>query len=149
MIVLLFDTSSMQPEEVDRAVKSAGPAVDKQMTVADLVAIASVGQTLTILHKFTADRDQLKTALGAFDATSGTGFEQPVAADLTDVAADADPADLPLDDSEFGIFNNDRRLRAMRVLCEAMAPIEQKKALLTSVPGCRGAAATMRSSCAP
>ena len=62
--------------------------------------------------------------------TSGTGFEQPVAADTSDVTADTDPADLPLDDSEFGIFNNDRRLRAMRVLCEALSPIEQKKALM-------------------
>ena len=130
MIVLLFDTSSMQPEEVDRAVKSANNYIDKQMTPADLVALASVGQTLTILHEFTPDRDVLKSALGAFDATSGTGFEQPVAADPADVTADTDPADLPLDDSEFGIFNNDRRLRAMRVLCEALAPIEQKKALL-------------------
>jgi VWFA-related protein len=130
MIVLLFDTSSMQPEEVDRAVKSAGEYIDRQMTPADLVALASVGQTLTILREFTADRDVLKSTLGAFDATSGTGFEQPVAADTADVTADTDPADLPLDDSEFGIFNNDRRLRAMRVLCEALAPIEQKKALL-------------------
>jgi hypothetical protein len=51
-------------------------------------------------------------------------------ADATDATLDTDPADLPLDDAEFGIFNNDRRLRAMRVLCEALAPIEQKKAIL-------------------
>ena len=130
MIVLLFDTSSMQPEEVDRAVKSANNYVDKQMAPADAIAVASVGQSLTILRDFSSDRDVLKATLGALDATAGTGFEQPVAADVADVAADADPADLPLDDSEFGIFNNDRRLRAMRVLCEALAPIEQKKALM-------------------
>jgi VWFA-related protein len=130
MIVLLFDTSSMQPEEVDRAVKSANAYVETQMTPADLVAIASVGQSLTILRDFSGDRDALKSTLAALDATSGTGFEQPVAADVSDVTAETDPADLPLDDSEFGIFNNDRRLRAMRVLCEALSPIEQKKALM-------------------
>ncbi|MEO8070471.1 MAG: VWA domain-containing protein, partial [Acidobacteriota bacterium] len=132
LIVLLFDTSSMQPEEIDRAVKAAGNYVDKQMTPADLIAIASVGQSLTILHDFTADVDVLKSTLSAFDVTSGTGFEQPSSAEVAD-AADAiatDPADLPLDDSEFGIFNNDRRLRAMKVLAEALAPIEQKKAIL-------------------
>ncbi|MEO7190877.1 MAG: VWA domain-containing protein [Vicinamibacterales bacterium] len=130
LIVLLFDTSSMQPEEIDRAIKSANQYVDKQMTVADLVAIASVGQSLTILRDFTADRDLLKTTLSAFDVTAGTGFEQPLAAEVADAAEDADPADLPLDDSEFGIFNNDRRLRAMKVLAEALAPIDQKKAIL-------------------
>lgn len=132
LLILLFDTSSMQPEEVDRAVKSANTYVEKQMTVADLVAVATVGQTLTILRDFTADRDLLKAALGTLDVTAGTGFEQPVAAeaaDATDTTSD-DPADLPLDDGEFGIFNNDRRLRAMRVLCEALAPIEQKKSIL-------------------
>jgi VWFA-related protein len=132
MVILLFDTSSMQPEEVDRAVKSANEYIDKQMTPADLVALASVGQSLTILRDFTADRDQLKIALSAFDLTAGTGFEQPAGVDavVDDTTVVEDPADLPLDDSEFGIFNNDRRLRAMRVLCEALAPIEQKKALL-------------------
>jgi VWFA-related protein len=130
MIMLLFDTSSMQPEEVDRAVKSANEYVDRQMAPADLIAVATVGQSLTILREFTPDREALKAALGALDATSGTGFEQPVTADTADLSSETDPADLPLDDSEFGIFNNDRRLRAMRVLCEAMAPIEQKKAMM-------------------
>jgi VWFA-related protein len=133
MVVLLFDTSSMQPEEVDRAVKAAGEYIETQMTPADLVALASVGQSLTILRDFTADREQLKIALSAFDATAGTGFEQPAGVDpaiVDDTTTVDDPADLPLDDSEFGIFNNDRRLRAMRVLCEALAPIEQKKAML-------------------
>jgi VWFA-related protein len=130
MIVLLFDTSSMQAEEVDRAVRSANDYVDKQMAPADVVAVATVGQSLTILRDFTADRDALKTTLAAFDATAGTGFEQPAGVEVTDETVTEDPADLPLDDSEFGIFNNDRRLRAMRVLCEALSSIEQKKALL-------------------
>ena len=130
LIVLLFDTSSMQPEEIDRAVKAAANYVDNQMTVADLVAVASVGQSLTILRDFTDNKDLLKSTLAAFDVTSGTGFEQPVAVDTADVTADTDPADLPLDDSEFGIFNNDRRLRAMKILAETLAVVDQKKSIL-------------------
>jgi VWFA-related protein len=132
MIVLLFDISSMQPEEVDRAVRSANTYVDEQMTTADLVAVATVGQSLTILRDFTADRSLLKSTLAAFDVTAGTGFEQPEAVEVLDSSevAETDPADLPLDDSEFGIFNNDRRLRAIKVLCEALAAVEQKKAIL-------------------
>jgi VWFA-related protein len=130
LIVLLFDTSSMQPEEVGRAVRSATQYVETQMTAADLVAVASVGQSLTIHRDFTADRETLLATLAAFDVTAGTGFEQPVTADTSDVTAESDPADLPLDDSEFGIFNNDRRLRAMRVLADALASIDQKKSIL-------------------
>jgi VWFA-related protein len=132
LIVLLFDTSSMQAEEVDRAIKSANKYLDEQMTVADLVAVASVGQSLTILRDFTSDRDLLKTTLAAFDVTAGTGFEQPEAAEAVDASdeTETDPADLPLDDSEFGIFNNDRRLRAIKVLCEALSKVEQKKAIM-------------------
>ena len=126
----------MQPDEIDRAVKSAESYVDTQMATTDLVSVATVAQSLTILRDFTTDREALKTTLAGLDTTSGTGFEQPDAAadattDVTDASsADTDPADLPLDDSEFGIFNNDRRLRAIRVLCEALTPIEQKKAIL-------------------
>ena len=133
MIVLLFDTSSMQPEEVERAVTSAHDYVETQMTAADLVAVATVGQSLTILRDFTSDREALRATLDGFDVTAGAGFEQPEAleaVEVTEETAEADPADLPLDDGEFGIFNNDRRLRAMRVLCTALASVEQKKALL-------------------
>jgi VWFA-related protein len=130
LVILLFDLSSMQPEEIERAAIAAVTYVDQQMTPADLVAVASVGQTLTILRDFTQDREQLRATLESLDVTAGTGFEQPEGATTETPDAEADPADLPLDDSEFGIFNNDRRLRAMRVLAEALAPIQQKKAIL-------------------
>ncbi len=130
LVVMLFDSSSMQPDEIDRAVKSADDFVDHQMSPADVVAVASIGQTLQMVHEFTTDRDVLKNALASFDSTSGTGFEQPATADSTDVSSDTDPADIPIDDSEFGIFNNDRRLKAIKVLCDAMSPLEQKKALM-------------------
>jgi VWFA-related protein len=130
LMVLLFDTSSMQPEEIGRAVRSATTYVETQMTAADLVAVASVGQSLTIHRDFTADREALLATLATFDATAGTGFEQPEATDAAEVTDESDPADLPLDDSEFGIFNNDRRLRAMRVLADTLAAIDQKKSIL-------------------
>ena len=56
LITLLFDISSMQPEDVQRAVDSATKYVDEKMTPADLVAVATVGSTLDVLTDFTADR---------------------------------------------------------------------------------------------
>ena len=68
--------------------------------------------------------------------TSGTGFEQPEVAEAAEASDESatDPADLPLDDSEFGIFNNDRRLRAIKVLCEALAPSSRRRPSSTSAP---------------
>jgi len=41
LLTLVFDTSSMQPEDVQKAVDGAVKWVDGQMTVADLVAVAA------------------------------------------------------------------------------------------------------------
>ena len=46
LIVLLFDLSSMQPEELERATRAAADYVDNQMSDADLVAIATIDTTL-------------------------------------------------------------------------------------------------------
>jgi VWFA-related protein len=56
LLVLLFDVSSMQPEDVQRAVDSAQQYVDQAMSSSDLVAVATIGSTITVLTDFTADR---------------------------------------------------------------------------------------------
>src|SRR5437870_4788364 len=42
LIVLVFDTASMQPEDVQHAVDSASKYVNEQMSAADLVAVTTV-----------------------------------------------------------------------------------------------------------
>ena len=66
LIVLLFDSSSMQPEELERAIESGHDYIAKRLTPADLVAVASVGSTLQIVQDFTADRETLSAALDRF-----------------------------------------------------------------------------------
>ena len=63
--MLLFDLSSMQPEELERAIGSGYDYISKRLTPADLVAIAAVGSTLQIIQDFTADREVLSAALSA------------------------------------------------------------------------------------
>ena len=46
LIILFFDLSSMQPDEIDRATTAAQNYVDKQMVPADLVSVVSLGSTL-------------------------------------------------------------------------------------------------------
>ena len=44
LIILFFDLSSMQPDEIDQATAAAQNYVDKQMVPADLVSVVSLGE---------------------------------------------------------------------------------------------------------
>ena len=126
LIVLFFDLSSMQPEDLDRAAGSARKYIDDEMSAADLVAIASLSQALEVDQDFTADKAALHRVLDRYTGVEGTA--DPSATDEVDPVED--PADLPLDESELNLFNNDRRLRALQVLAEALAPVQQKKSIV-------------------
>jgi VWFA-related protein len=131
LIVLLFDTSSMQPEEVQRAVDSANTFVANQMSPADMVAVATVNTTLDVLTDFTGDRTTVGASLARLGYTEGTATPPPDASTAqTDEDAAAATDEAAAEASELDMFNNDVRLRALRTLAEALAPIEQKKAIL-------------------
>jgi VWFA-related protein len=131
LIVLLFDLSSMQAEELERAVRAAVEYVDNQMAAADLVAIATIDTTLKVVSDFTGDREQVKAALGQFVAVDAVGFETPAAETAaTDETAAATGEATTSDSAEYDLFNNDARLRALRTLADALAPVEQKKSIL-------------------
>ena len=131
LIVLLFDVSSMQPEDVQRAVDSASRFVSEQMSSADLVAVATVSTALDVLTDFTGDRVKVAAALAQLASTEGTATP-PVDASTaaTDEAAAAATEATATETSEMDMFNNDVRLRALRTLAESLAPVEQKKAIL-------------------
>ena len=133
LITLVFDVSSMQPEDVQRAVESARKYVDEKMTAADLVAVATVGSMLSVLTDFTSDRVKVAAALGTLAFTDGTATEAPAAAAtvaVDEAAAVATEEATSTETAELDMFNNDVRLRALKTLAEALAPIEQKKAIL-------------------
>jgi VWFA-related protein len=130
LITLLFDVSSMQPEDVQRAVDSARKYVDEQMSAADLVAVATIGSTLSVLTDFTADRTAVAGALGRLAYTDGTATGTATASTAATDEAAATDEDTSSDAAELDMFNNDVRLRALKTLAEALSPIEQKKAIL-------------------
>ena len=130
LMVLLFDVSSMQPEDVQRAVDSARKFVKEQMAAADLVAIATVGSTLTVLTDFTGERERVDTALGTLAYTDGIATEAPAGSTLAAEEAAAAAEEAAAEASELDMFNNDVRLRALRTLSETLSPIEQKKAIV-------------------
>src|SRR5207248_9689903 len=81
LIVMFFDLSSMQPEEVGRAVKAAHEYVDTKLSPADLIAVASFSTSLRVDQDFTADRATLGKAIDAFSGASGQGFEEGTTGD--------------------------------------------------------------------
>jgi VWFA-related protein len=137
LVVLLFDTNGMEPEQLERSVASARTYVDTRMTASDMVAVATIASGLQVLQDFTSDRSALKRAL---DRASGTSDAGDTAADPTsDAASDAD-AFAP-DTSELDLFNIDRRLRAIEDLSKALAPVIQKKSVIYFSSGVAGAGA--------
>ena len=127
LVVLFFDVSSMQPEEIQRAVAAAHDYVDHKLSPADLIAVASFSTSLTIDQDFTADRETLTAALDGFGSAGGQGFA--AGATPEEDTPDNGAAFTP-DDTEFNIFNTDRRLDALQSLADQLSGIEQKKSVI-------------------
>jgi len=128
LIVLFFNLSAMEPDEIDRAVTSAEHYVDTQMAPADLVSIVSLGSALLVNQDFTADHDLLKKQLQAFGTGSGQGFEEGTTGTTEGTPDTGQP--FTADDTEYNIFNTDRRLEALRSVAEKLAHLQQKKSLI-------------------
>ena len=129
LMILFFDLGSMQPGEVKRAAESAEAYVDTQMKPADLVAVVSLSSTLEVAQDFTADRDALKTVIHSFNPDAATGND----AGTTGAAAAEDGVTddtFTADDTEFNVFNTDKRLDALKSIAETLTGIEQKKSLI-------------------
>ena len=128
LIVLFFDLSAMEPDEIDRAVTSAEHYVDTQMAPADLVSIVSLGSALLVNQDFTSDHDLLKKQLQAFGVGSGQGYEEGTTGTTEGTPDTGQP--FTADDTEYNIFNTDRRLEALRSVAEKLAHLQQKKSLI-------------------
>ena len=128
LIILFFDLSSMQPEEAERAAKSALDYVDKQMSPADIVSVVSLSNSLSVDLDFTADRESLRKVLQNFDVGAGQGFELGDTGD-TDATPDTG-ASFTADETEYNIFNTDRRLQALRSIANSLSRVQQRKSLL-------------------
>ena len=133
LVVLFFDLSSMQPEEVERAVKAAEDYVNQQMAPADLVAVASLDSSLLVNQDFTSDHALLLKAVDSFSSSSGQGYEEG-STGTTEGTPDTSQPFTP-DDTEYNIFNTDRRLEALRALAESMAQVDQKKSIIYFASG--------------
>ena len=129
MITIALDVSSMQPDDVQRAVQDARTWVSEGMTAADLVAIITIGSRISVLTDFTSSKEDALAALQTLAYNEGTEVDpEAIATAASEAEASAEEAATEAD--AFQEFNNDVRLRALKTVCQELAPIQQKKALL-------------------
>ncbi len=127
LVVMFFDLTSMQPEDVERAQEAARNYLEKQMLPADLVAMVSLNTTLSLDQDFTADKQLLLRAVNSYSGTQGLGFE-PGATSTSNQVEDA--TSFTADESEYNDINTDRELFAIEDIAKSLAYLNEKKSLL-------------------
>ena len=127
LIVMFFDLTSMQPEDLDRSVEAAQAFLRTKMQPADLVALVSLGDTLKVDQDFTADRNALINEVGVYNGTEGQGFAGGANANTNQVE---DATGYTPDESEYNDINTDRELFALRAVAKSLEKITEKKSLL-------------------
>ena len=128
LIVMFFDLSSMQPEDIDRAVDAAKDYITKKMQPADLVAVVSMGSGLSVDRDFTADKTALLGTVGTYNGTQGAGFANGATGSTAGTADDA--SSYVADDTEYNSLNTDRELYAIRDIARVLGRVDQRKSLL-------------------
>ncbi|MBZ5522754.1 MAG: VWA domain-containing protein [Acidobacteriia bacterium] len=128
VMVLFFDLSSMQPDEVQRSVEAARKYLQTKMTAADMVAIVSLASSLRLDQDFTGDRALLLRVLNRFSHAEGQGMDNGATGDA-DGIEESGNAYTP-DETEYNQFNTDRKLEALQSVCQVLAKFNQKKSLI-------------------
>ncbi len=138
LLVLFFDLTSMAVDDLIRATKSGTDFVHKQLTPADLVAVAIYSNTLRVLQSFTNDRDALDKALksitvGESSSLAEAGTEGEAGTTNANgeaiVTRDVSAAFTP-DETEFNIFNTDEKLAALESLARMLRDVPGRKSVI-------------------
>ena len=127
LIILFFDFSSMEPAEQFRAEDAAIRFLNTQMTTSDLVSIEVLASSLDTVQPFTADREALITSIHKLRIGDSSEL-----ASMGDTGADSQDQSgmFTADETEFNIFNTDRKLSALQDAARSLAEYPQKKALV-------------------
>src|SRR3984885_2603384 len=138
LIVLFFDMTSMQTDDLIRAHDAAQKFVKQQMTKADVVAIVAFSTRLNILANFTNDHAIIDKAIAQLTANSSNDLANPLYAAAQNGEYDVQEytgAAFTPDETEFNVFNTDQKLAAVEGLANVLAGIPGRKALVEFTGG--------------
>jgi VWFA-related protein len=127
LIVMFFDLTSMQPEDIERSVDAARNYINKQMQPADIVAVVSLDNTLSLDQDFTQNKQLLLAAVNSYSAGGGQGFQSGATSTTTQVE---DTTSFTPDEEEYNDINTDRELFAIASISKSLAYINEKKSML-------------------
>lgn len=128
LILLFFDFSAMDPEQIDRSVDAAKKFIQTKLQPADLIALVSLATSMRVDLDFTDDRTKLLALLSAYSAGEGQGFDNG-ATGSSEGAAETSGS-FTADDTDFNTFSADRKLLALQSLMQALGKLPQKKSLV-------------------
>ncbi len=132
LMILFVDQSSMPVEDLIQAQKTVKNFIEQQLTPADLVAVVSNTSTLKVLQDFTNDREALEIAvsrlhLGESAGLAALGTTDPdTSGDSSEDTSDAYTAD----ETQYNIFNTDRKLSAIESVGKMFGTFPGKKFLV-------------------
>ena len=128
LIMLFFDFSAMDPDQIDRAVDAAKKNVNSKMQPADLIAIVSLSTNMRLDLDFTDNKTKILSVLSAYNSDSGQGFDNGTTG-TSEGAAETSGA-FTADDTDFNTFSADRKLLALQSLVQSVGKLSQKKSLI-------------------
>jgi VWFA-related protein len=128
LILLFFDFSAMEVDQIDRAVDSAKKYVNAKMQPADLIAIVSLSTNMRLDLDFTDDKKKVLSVLSAYNSDAGQGFDNG-ATGSSEGAAETSGA-FTADDTDYNTFSADRKLLALQSIIQAVGKLPQKKSLI-------------------
>jgi VWFA-related protein len=138
LIVLFFDITSMQTDDLIRAHDAAQKFVKQQMTKADVVAVVAFSTRLNVLANFTNDRAIIDKAIAQLTANSSNDLANPLYAAAQNGEYDVQEytgAAFTPDETEFNVFNTDQKLAAVEGLANVLGGIPGRKALVEFTGG--------------
>lgn len=138
MMVLFFDLTSMQTDDMLRAHDAADKFVKQQISPADLVAVVTFSVRLSVLVNFTNDRAALEKAIAKLVPGAASSLGKPLSAAAQNGEYDVQEyngAAYTADETEFNVFNTDQKLAAVEGLANVLAAIPGRKALIEFTGG--------------
>ena len=128
LMLMFFDFSAMQPEDIDRAVDAGKKYVQGKMQPADMIALMSLDTNLQLDLDFTDDKDKILAKLSSYNSSEGQGFENGSTGSSEGAAETS--GSYTADDTDYNTFSADRKLLALESVMQAMGKIPQKKSLI-------------------
>ena len=129
LVVMLFDMSSMQPDDQVHANEAAIKFLNTNLQPNDVVAIMVNSTSLSVAQDFTNDKDALiavikKLSIGQTSdlASAGTTGDMTTGEDTG--------AAFESDETETNIFSTDQKLVALETAAKMLASLPEKKALV-------------------